>query len=130
MPKGPLQESEESLRFQKEFFEALVAEDKDFEEALIPLGDTYTKLEEYEKGLKVDLVLSRLRPKDPLVFYNLACSCSLLGEIDQAYKAIETAIRLGYRDFQYLLRDSDLRELVNDEGFPDFLERILQGTGQ
>jgi hypothetical protein len=55
--------------------------------------------------------LSRLQPRNPLVFYNLACSHSLNGELDQAASALEKALRLGYRDFKWLARDPDLTQL-------------------
>ena len=120
-----MSESKGNLDFEVGFFEALIAEDDDFVEALIPLGDVYTKLGEYEKGLQVDLKLSRLRPNDAMVHYNLACSFSLLGEVEFAFEALEKAVRLGYSDIKYMLQDQDLRNVVNHNGFADFLERIL-----
>ncbi len=123
-----MRESKGSLKFEVEFFEALVAQDENFVEALIPLGDAYTRLGEYEKGLQVDLKLSRLRPNDSMVHYNLACSFSLLGEIDFAYDAVKKAIELGYSDIEYMLNDTDLKNVIDDDGFPDFLDRILKGA--
>ena len=116
------------LKFEVEFFEALVSQDENFVEALIPLGDAYTRLGEYEKGLQVDLKLSRLRPNDSMVHYNLACSFSLLGEIDFAYDTVKKAIELGYSDIEYMLNDTDLKNVIDDDGFPDFLDRILKGA--
>jgi hypothetical protein len=59
----------------------------------------------------VDEQLSRLQPRNPLAFYNLACSHSLNSEFDQAAAALDTALSLGYRDFKWLARDPDLRPL-------------------
>jgi hypothetical protein len=59
----------------------------------------------------VDQQLSRLQPRNPLVFYNLACSHSLNGELDQAAVALEKALAFGYRDFKWLARDPDLLQL-------------------
>jgi len=42
------------------------------------LGNAYTENGMYAKGLLVDLKLSRLKPNDPLVHYNLARSYALL----------------------------------------------------
>jgi len=128
MTEDTMRESKESLTFEVEFFGALVAQDEDFVEALMPLGDAYTKLGEYEKGLQVDLKLSRLRPRDPMVYYNLACSFSLLGEMDFAYDALKKAIELGYSDIDYMLKDTDLENLMNDAGFLDFLQRTFKGA--
>ena len=121
-----MKESKESLPFEIEFFEALVAKDENFIDALIPLGDAYTKAGEYEKGLKIDIKLSQLRPKDPVVHYNRACSYSLLGEIDLAYTALEQAILLGYDDFKYMMKDPDLKNVVHCKAFVPFLEGVLK----
>jgi tetratricopeptide (TPR) repeat protein len=93
------------------FMEGIVRRDPDYVEALQLLGDHYTQRGHYAQGLKVDEQLSRLEPNNPLVFYNLACSHSLIGEVDLAAAALEKALMLGYRDFKWLAKDPDLRTL-------------------
>jgi len=93
------------------FMSGIVRRDPQYVEALQILGDHYTQRGSYDRSLKVDQQLSRLEPGNPLVFYNLACSHSLNGELDRAAEALEKAIRLGYRDFKWLARDPDLRRL-------------------
>jgi tetratricopeptide (TPR) repeat protein len=94
-----------------EFMEGLVRRDPDFVDALQLLGDHYTQRGRYLEGLKVDERLARLEPRSPLVFYNLACSYSLTEQFDRAVLALEKALQLGYRDFRWLARDPDLRQL-------------------
>ena len=93
------------------FMEGVVRRDPGFVEALQILGDDYTRRGKFVAGLKVDKQLSHLRPEDPLVQYNLACSYSLTGDFSQAISALEKALALGYRDFKWLARDPDLSEL-------------------
>ena len=93
------------------FMEGLVRRDPEYIEALQLLGDHYTQRGRYDQGLKVDEQLSRLEPHNPLVFYNLACSYSLVGEVDRAAKSLEKSLTLGYRDFKWLAKDPDLRTL-------------------
>jgi tetratricopeptide (TPR) repeat protein len=93
------------------FLEGIVNRDRNYVEALQVLGDHYTQRGRYEHSLKVDKQLSRLEPRNPLVFYNLACSHSLNSEFDLAVAALEKALRLGYRDFKWLAKDPDLRLL-------------------
>lgn len=93
------------------FLEGLIRRDPEYVEALQVLGDHYAQRGEYRQSLKVDRQLSRLEPGNPLVFYNLACSHSLNGELDEAASALEKALRLGYRDFKWLARDPDLDRL-------------------
>jgi len=93
------------------FMEGVVRRDPEYVEALQILGDHYTQRGKYGHSLKVDERLSHLEPQNPLVFYNLACSYSLNGDLDLAAAALEQALALGYRDFKWLARDPDLRKL-------------------
>jgi tetratricopeptide (TPR) repeat protein len=93
------------------FLEGVVRRDSRYVEALQILGDHYTQRGKYNDSLKVDQQLSRLEPKNPLVFYNLACSYSRNEAFDQAAAALNRALTLGYRDFKWLARDPDLRPL-------------------
>jgi tetratricopeptide (TPR) repeat protein len=93
------------------FLEGVTKRDPKYIDALQILGDDYTKRGRFTEGLKVDERLSSLRPSDPLVFYNLACSYSLLGFLDQGVAALERSLMLGYRDFKWLLEDPDLENL-------------------
>src|SRR5262249_57460006 len=59
------------------FMEGVVRRDPRYVEALQILGDHYTQRGRFDHSLKVDKRLSRLEPRNPLVYYNLACSYSL-----------------------------------------------------
>ncbi|HWD92579.1 MAG TPA: hypothetical protein VG938_09530 [Verrucomicrobiae bacterium] len=107
-----------------QFMEGIVRRDPQYIEALQLLGDHYTQRGKYEDGLKVDEQLSRLEPGNPLVFYNLACSYSLIGEVDQAATALDKALALGYRDFKWLAKDPDLRILRKHPLFRDIEAKI------
>ena len=93
------------------FLEGIVRREPAYIEALQILGDHYTQRGRYDHSLKVDEQLSRLEPRNPLVFYNLACSYSLTGDLDLSAAALEQALALGYRDFKWLAKDPDLRRL-------------------
>jgi tetratricopeptide (TPR) repeat protein len=112
----------EDLDFEISFFENIIKNNPNFVEALIALGDNYTKKGRYEEGLKIDLKLVQLRPDDPVVHYNLACSYSLLKMPDQSLAALKKAIQLGYREFSFMQKDPDLDFIRKD---PRFKELIL-----
>ena len=103
--------------FEISFYEKLLEKRPHFIQALIALGNAYTQRGDYEKGLEIDLRLSRLRKDDPVVYYNLACSYSLLGRIDEALSSLKKSIELGYEDFNYLRGDPDLENLKKDKRF-------------
>ena len=109
----------EDLEFEIQFFEGVIKRDKDFIEALQILGDAYTKTGQWDKGLKIDKRLARLCPDNPLVFYNLACSYSLMSRLDEAFAALTKAVKLGYDDAKWLTNDPDLENLRKDSRFEE-----------
>lgn len=114
----------EYLDFEISFFENILKDNPNYTDALIPLGDSYTKRGLYKKGLMVDLKLAKLLPSDSNVYYNLACSYSLLKKTDEAIHALENAIKLGYDDFEHIKKDPDLENLKNDNRYENLLLTI------
>lgn len=106
------------------FFENIIEKNPNYVDCLMYLGNAYTANGMYEKGLMVDQKLSRLRPKDPMVHYNLACSYALLKKIDTAFDALEKAIALGYKDVYHLEMDKDLAYLREDIRYRKLIEKI------
>src|SRR5437867_11544492 len=106
------------------FMEGIVRRDPRYVEALQILGDHYTQRGRFDHSLKVDQQLSRLEPRNPLVFYNLACSYALNSEFDLAAAALDRALALGYRDFRWLARYPDLRRLRQHPLYRDIEDKI------
>ncbi len=115
---------QKDIDFEIQFCEGLLKKNGNFCEALGVLGDLYTKKGLYKEGLEIDLKLARLKPEDPIVLYNLACSHSLLQETDKAYGAIKSAMQCGYNDFLFLEEDDDLANLRADGKFKSFFAEI------
>ena len=116
MPKKPqprklTREDKRNLDVEIGFIEGVVRKDPDYVEALQILGDDYTKRGRFEDGLKIDEQLARLRPHDSTVLYNLACSYSLTGQVEDACNALQRALAAGYKDFKWLAQDPDLEAL-------------------
>lgn len=108
------------------FIEGVVRRDPGYVDALQLLGDNYTKRGRYSEGLEVDERLAKLEPKNPLVFYNLACSYSLTERYQRAVTALKKAIKLGYRDFSWMARDPDLRKLRKHPSYRTISETVRQ----
>ncbi|MFH1777284.1 MAG: hypothetical protein ABH952_06990 [Candidatus Omnitrophota bacterium] len=112
------------LNFEIEFFKNLIKDKDDFIEALFPLAENYTRCGMYDQGLNIDLKLTTLRPHDPVVWYNLACSYALTKSYDLAIETLGKAVKLGYRDYEYMLRDKDLDNIKQDVRFKKILNKI------
>lgn len=113
-----------ALRLDLELARALLRINADHVAALHLLGDTLTRIGEHDDALMVDRRLTELRPRDALVRYNLACSFSNVNRVDEALAELATAIRLGYREFDHMLRDPDLANVRRDPRFRKLIRRL------
>ncbi len=116
----------EDIDFEIRFCEGVLRRSGDFLPALILLGDLYTRRGFFDRGLFIDERLAKLQPEEPVVFYNLACSYSLLNRVDEALAAVKKAIALGYTDFEHMGRDRDLENLFKDNRFREYLTRLKE----
>ena len=124
--KKPIHQELKDLDFEISFMEGVTHRDPTYVEALQILGDDYTRRGRFEDGLKVDERLATLSPQDALVRYNLACSYSLLNQCEQAASALELAIDLGYRDFKWMTKDPDLKNLRLHPGYKRIRAKVRQ----
>lgn len=122
-------QEQRDLEFEIGFLERLVERDPKYLDALQLLGVDYTQRGSYEQSLRIDRKLARLRPKDPTVLYNLACSYSRNDRIKQAAHALLKAIQYGFDDLRVLLRDPDLSKLRQDPLF-DKIKAQLQAVSK
>jgi len=110
--------------FEIRFYERLVEHSPDFVEALMALGDLYTKAGRHEEGLEIDKRLTRICPENSLVLYNLACSYALLKDTEKSFEAVKRAISLGYDDIDFLCEDEDLKNLRKDKRFEGYFSSL------
>lgn len=102
------------IDFEIDFFQAVLRSYPDYIDVLRILGNDLTLKGRLREGLVIDQKLVKLRPRDFLAHYNLACTHALLGRVDDALGALRQAILLGYHDFSYMRQDRDLDALRND----------------
>jgi len=110
--------------FEIKFYESILKECPNFVNVLISLGDSYTRKGFYQEGLAVDIKLAELKPDDPFVRYNLACSLSLLDRPREALKELKRAVLIGYEEFSYMLRDPDLEKVRELTEFKIFFSKL------
>ena len=103
--------------FELGFFESLHKRMPKDAKVVAILAHLYTQTGRIDEGLKMDRKLVRLDPEDGTARYNLACSLALKGRAADAVRVLREAIRLGYRDFEWLRNDPDLSGLHEHKGF-------------
>jgi len=107
-----------------EFLERIVQRLPEDTEVLRALADLYTRTGDYPEGLRIDERLSHLCSEEPLVWYNLGCSLALVDRKDDALEALSRALELGYDDYEWMKKDTDLSSLHGDSRFESMLEWI------
>jgi hypothetical protein len=60
-----------------------------------------------------------------MTLYNVACTYSLLGRIDEAIHTLTRAVQKGYTHKEWIQNDSDFKPLHNDPRF----QALLDGLG-
>src|SRR5947208_11039195 len=81
---APRLAEQSQLDFEIDFFGGILERSPDYVDALRILGNNLTLKGRYAEGLVVDRKLVKLRPRDPLAHYNLACRYALLKRADLA----------------------------------------------
>src|SRR5581483_6795095 len=94
--------------FDIRFYEAVLRHNSAYAAVIEILGGLYTRQGRIAEGLKMDRKLVKLQPKNPTARYNLACSLALSKRRTAALSALQQAIKLGYRDFDWMQQDPDL----------------------
>lgn len=112
------------IDFELEFFDGLLARVPDFPEVLRAQANNLTTKGRFKDGLRVDQRLVAIRPTDATAHYNLACRYAILKQRDLAMKTLRRAVELGYRDFRFMVQDSDLESLQKDPRFRALLREF------
>jgi len=122
--KDDSKEIEQADLIEMDFLEKIMKRLPGDVDVLEALGDLYTRVGRYEDGLAVDRKLVVLEPDDMTIWYNLGCSLALLNQRDDAIKALQRAVELGYSDHEWMRRDNDLQSLREDKDFNKLLIQI------
>ena len=69
------------------------------------------KLDRYKEAKEVALKALDLHPNDAALWFNLACYCSLLGEVQEASEHVKKAIALDKKFQEESVEDTDLDNL-------------------
>ena len=106
-------------QFEVDFYESILAGHPAYPEVLSRLGQVLTNLGRHPRALEIDRMHAQLRPSNPVVLYNLACSQSLCGNLPEALETLKSAASHGYDDLEHLGADPDLFPLHD---YPPFIQ--------
>jgi predicted Zn-dependent protease len=110
--------------FEMRFFESILRRNPADVHVVELLGGLYTRHGRIADGLKMDRKLVKLQPDNPTAHYNLACSLALSKRKSDALRELERAVKLGYRDFDWMQQDPDLEALKHHPEFKALLDTL------
>jgi tetratricopeptide (TPR) repeat protein len=110
--------------FEMAFYESVLKRDPSYADVVEILGGLYTKYGRIAEGLKMDRRLVRLQPDNATAHYNLACSLALSKRKLDALRTLRRAVKLGYKDFDWMQQDPDLDGLKKQPEFMELLEQL------
>jgi tetratricopeptide (TPR) repeat protein len=111
--------------FEIELFQGVLERDPDYVDVLRVLANNLAAKGDRDAGLELETRLVELRPNDAVAHYNLACSLSVLGHVDEAIDHLETALGLGYECYEDLIEDRDLTPLHQEPRFLHMIKRLV-----
>ncbi len=120
MPKKESHDPE----FEIVFFEAVLRRQPAYTEVVEILGGLYTRQGRIADGLKMDRKLVKLQPGNATARYNLACSLALSKRKSAALRELHHAVKLGYRDLDWMQQDPDLDALKHHPDFQSLLQAL------
>lgn len=80
-------------------------------------GHLEKALEQYRLGLEAD-------PKNSIAHYNIACTYARMNKATLALDALERAVAHGYRDAEWMAKDSDLESLHDEPRFKALHQKL------
>ncbi len=110
--------------FEIVFFESVLRRQPSYAAVVEILGGLYTRHGRIADGLKMDRKLVKLQPANATAHYNLACSLALSKRKSAALRELRQAVKLGYRDFDWMQQDPDLEALKHHPQFQTLLETL------
>jgi serine/threonine protein kinase/tetratricopeptide (TPR) repeat protein len=92
--------------------------------ALVLGSSILVAMGQQDKGLDWAQRALKLAPRETMVLYNVACTYSVAGKIDEALDYLERTIEEGYRQKSWIETDSEFESLRGHPRYRKILDRI------
>jgi len=109
-------------------FEAHLREVPEDARARSLLASYYAEMGRTEDAKREASMAMMLRPNEPLILYNAACTFCLMNLKPEALDALTKAWRVGYRDSDWVWRDPDLAILYDEPEFEKLFPKKVVGS--
>ena len=110
-------DSQNQIEFDIEFFRHVLRRNENNVDVLRRQVELLARSGQYAEALRLDFRLVQLRPDDVIARYNLACTLSMVGDVEEALSVLDQALALGYGDMGHLESDPDLEPVRRLDGY-------------
>lgn len=124
------QEKAQVLLYKRKFDEALICINKYLEvkpnapDAYLTLSNIYFGLKQFDKGFAAFKKAVQLGAETTANdFYNQGCAYSLINNLKQAIMHLEKAIQLGWKDFEWIDKDTDWNNIRETPEFKALIKK-------
>ena len=93
-------------------------------EAIAPLKNCIAMLDTTTIFQVSPIPEGAIKEQKGLLYYDLACCHALLGQKKQALMTLEQSVMLGYKDYNNMVNDNDLRSLRKDKKYEALLAQV------
>ena len=122
-------QSQRMMEFQNEFsryqaqYRDLMYNGK-HKEAMAPLASCIAMLDTTTIFKVSPIPEAAIMEQKGLLYYDYACCYALVGQKKQALAALEQSVLLGYKDYNNMVNDNDLRSLRKDKKYLSLLAQV------
>ena len=93
-------------------------------EAMAPLASCIAMLDTTTLFKVSHIPEAAIKEQKGLLYYDYACCYALVGQKKQALAALEQSVLLGYKDYNNMVNDNDLRSLRKDKKYLSLLAQV------
>ena len=122
-------QSQRMMEFQNEFskyqtqYRELMHSGK-HKEAMAPLASCIAMLDTTTIFKISPIPEAAIKEQKGLLYYDYACCYALVGQKTKALAALEKSVLLGYKDYNNMVNDNDLRSLRKDKKYQALLAQV------
>ena len=93
-------------------------------QALYGLSLTYLSIQNYSKALEVLQSIREIQPKDPTIYYNIACVYAKQNMVNEAVSWLGKAVQMGFSNYDLIMTDPDLARIRDTKLINDILKSV------
>lgn len=108
---------ENDFHFEIAFCRSILSRDSRNLPVMEMLANYYTRAGRIDEGLLLDQKIVAMDPENSIGHYNLACSLALKRRQHEAIESLRVALQQGYDDFDWMMKDPDLKNLHENPAF-------------